>query len=136
MDTADITHRTNSSFVYAFQLDDWCDLYEFTLGEFRAQMRKDVQSNVVFYEWSTDAGNMTYSETQAHGEVAFTLNPQPGDNVLIGAARVVFSDVPIPEEPHVVNIDATLAGTMANLLAYLTASTDPQLSSLYLHNGG
>ena len=120
MDTFDITHRTNATFVQTFVLTTWCDLYDLSEGHWHAMLRRTVESAVVHYEWSTEAGNLNYEETRAFGEITFTTNPVPGDTLMIGATIIHF--------PGDVAIGAGLANTLANLLAFLEASTDEDIN--------
>jgi hypothetical protein len=125
MDTADLTFNTNGNFVQSFVLTSWADLYDLTSGVFYSQMRLHANENVVLYEWSTANGRINYSQTRATGSITFTLNPTALDHILLGSTLVTF--VTSGAVGNQVNIGATLPLTMANLLSFLTASTDPQI---------
>jgi len=121
MTPLDIVHQTNGTFTQIFVLDKWCDLIDFSTGHWHAMLRKTVTSSVAHYEWSTENGNLTYAQTFAHGEIEFTSNPSIGATLLFGSAVVEFGAT------DGVAIELDLHGTMANLLAYLNASTDADL---------
>lgn len=121
MDEVNIVQRTNATFVQTFALGTWCDLYDLSSGHWHAMLRKQVASAVAHYEWSTEAGNLTYEETRAYGEITFTLNPEVEDTVMIGATIIQFG------MPGGVVIGASLAITLANLLAFLRASDDDDI---------
>jgi hypothetical protein len=121
MDTLNISHQTNGTFVETFTLDAWCDLYDFSAGHWHSMLRKEIASAIAHYEWSTENGRITYSETYAHGEILFTSNPEVGDTITIGATIVYFGAT------DGVMIGTDLDATMASLLEFLQASDDPEL---------
>lgn len=55
MDEVDIVARTNADVTFVRNVTGWIRLYPG--AHFRAQARKDVDSPVVYYQWSTRAGN-------------------------------------------------------------------------------
>ena len=107
--------------MQTFTLDAWCDLYDFTLGHWHSMLRKQIESAIAHYEWSTENANLTYSETLAHGEIAFTLNPEIGDTLTIGTAVLEFGVT------DGIMIGDSLAETLTNLLSFLNTSTDPEV---------
>jgi hypothetical protein len=121
MDVLDIDAQTNGTFVQSFNLIEWCDLYDFSTGHWHAMLRKAIDNAIAHYEWSTEGGNIFYADTRAHGEITFTTNPEIGETLMIGATIVEFGAT------DGVVIGLTRAETVANLLAYLNASTDPDI---------
>jgi len=121
MDILDITHRTNGTFVQTFVLDAWADLYDFSLGHWHAMLRKQVESAIAHYEWSTENGKIEYDETLAHGEITFVSNPVLGTSVTIGSTVVEFG------ASDGVPIGVNLAATLTNLLTYLNNSDDADI---------
>lgn len=122
MDTYDIVHRTNGTFVQQFIMDLWADLYDFTAGHWHAHLRKQVESKVALYEWSTENGNITYEESFANGEITFTINPEIGDTLTLGATVLQFGvsgGLPIGTD---------LASTLSGVREYLSASDDVDVS--------
>jgi len=122
MDVYNIEHQTNSTFAQTFVLDAWCDLYDFSIGHWHSHLRRQLASAVVHYEWSTENGMIEFDESNAVGWISFTNNPDIGEAIMIGATVVEFG------ASDGVVIGATLAVTLANLLAYLEASVDEDLS--------
>lgn len=55
MDEVDIVARTNADVTFTRRVTGWLRLYPG--AHFRAQARKDVDSPVVYYQWSTRPGN-------------------------------------------------------------------------------
>jgi len=118
MDTVDLVHRTNGTFTQQFVMDAWADLYDFTAGHWHSHLRRQIESTVALYEWSTENGNITYEETNAHGEIAFTINPSIGDVLRIGNTQFVFG------ASDGIMIGTDLSETMYNIVTFLRASSD------------
>ena len=126
VDTANISFPTNGTMVQSFVLTQWADLLDLSSGKFHMQMRVGVGDAVVDYEWSTDNGNIAYSQTKANGFIVFTENPGIGSSITLGTSTVAFvTSAPVGNQ---VMIRDTLAHTLSDLRAFLQASVDPQIS--------
>jgi hypothetical protein len=126
MDVVDITANTNETFVWAQDVTLWAQIYNLPTGVFRAQMRDPENDSLVYYEWSSANGGVSYSEAAAYGSIAFTANPSAGTTIGIGTQFVTF--VSSGASGLEVNIGGNLTTTLASLLVILGASTDPQIS--------
>ena len=120
MNTLDIEHQTNGTFTQTFALDAWSDLYDLSDGHWHSMLRTDVESAIAHYEWSTENGGIEYSQTLAHGEITFTINPTPDSNITIGTTVVIFGTDVV--------IGLNLAATMTSLRTFLDASDDENIS--------
>ena len=84
-------------------------------------------ANVTF-GWNYSAGSITFASnpspaTAATGSVAFTVNPTSGNTLTLNGTVVHFgTDVTLGVG------GSALATTLTNLLAFLQASSDPQIS--------
>ena len=128
MDVVNIEAVNTAAFVFSRMLSPWAQAYNLPAATFRAYMRLTIADPVVQYAWASDGscrGSITFSATAANGNLAYTANPAPGDTIQLGSTIVTFiSGTPAGNQ---VLIGDTLAGTMANLVAVLTASTDAQI---------
>ena len=118
MDTVNLATLNSSSFVFSRDLSPWADVLPLTSGKFRAHMRLSVTDPVVYYEWSSDNRRAAYSQTKANGQLTFASNPISGDTIELGFSSVILTSL----------IGSSLPLTLTALVAYLNASTDPQIS--------
>jgi hypothetical protein len=123
VDTLDLQAFNSTTFVFSRLLTSWADVYPLADGVFRSYMRVNVDDAIVVYEWSTDNGQITFSPTAANGTIGYAANPAVNDTIDIGTTVVTY----VASSGGVV-IGASLPATMANLLTFLTASVDAQIS--------
>lgn len=116
METANLVFQSNADMAQSFILTDWASLYNLSTGSFHAQMRPEVDSPIVLYEWSTALGNAVYTQTFANGFIVFTTNPTTG-TIQVGTTTVAIDS----------HVGANLAATLALFRDYLNASIDTQL---------
>lgn len=121
----DVTAYNNETLTLWYDVSGFQTEFPLASCVFRAQMRQAIGSPVL-YEWSTNNGRIVYSEAQAFGTIAFTVNPTAGQYIVLGTSTVTF--VASGATGNQVNIGGTLAATLASLLTLVQASTDPQIS--------
>lgn len=91
MDTINLQAQNNASFVFSAPMTEWASVYNLSAGKFRAMMRATLADPVVQYEWSTDAGSITFAQSAANGQIDYPNNPANGDTLTLGSSQVVFS---------------------------------------------
>jgi len=126
MDEINLQAVNTATFVFNQSLSAWAPFYPLSEAAFRSYMRKTPEDPVVLYEWSTDNGRITFAATAANAIIAYEQNPAPDDTLTLGSSIVTF--VASPTGGNNVAIAPTLTGTLANLLAFLQASHDSQIS--------
>lgn len=137
--TVDIPARLNTEpFLYSRLLTDSAVAYDLVAGEIVAQLRRSASAPNPVYQWMTErarkrlsgvarVGSITLLPTAAMGFVAFTKNPVAGETLTIGETEVAF--VASGASGVQVAIGADLDATLANLVAVLAASSDPDIAA-------
>lgn len=134
MDSVDISWINTQTFAWAQDVTAWASDYSLGAGVFVMQMRTTADASIALYEWRSDTGGIIYTTAPATGDVSFTLNPTNGTTVSVGTTswEFVTSGATGPQT----NIKSTLALTLAQLLADLSASTDAQIEQCVYVLGG
>jgi hypothetical protein len=116
-------------------MDAYASLYNFSVGNFRAQLRDAIANNFNLYEWNPANNNITYSQSSANGFITYTVNPSTLDTVTLGSTIVTWvTGTPTGLQ---VKIGTTLASSIANFVTFANASLDSQISQCtYSGSGG
>jgi hypothetical protein len=130
MNIANLSQPSNGTMRQAFVMDSWADLYDFTSGIFRAQLRERPNSPIVLYEWNTNTGGLSYDGRPATGWFYYTSNPVISDTLVLGGTVVTYVDVGVVAGINQVNVGTNLAGTISNLITWLNSPSGGQLNDL------